>query len=83
MSVQFKFKESVSEDRRREIVDALDRAGFAARSLFPGQKRPRLASIFTVTGAGAGDLKAFRSALTDYDHDIEYVEAAPERKLKG
>ncbi|MFL4968834.1 MAG: hypothetical protein ACJ8FU_07680 [Xanthobacteraceae bacterium] len=83
MSVQFKFKESVREDRRREIVDTLERAGFAARCLFPGQKRPRLAAIFTVPQAGAKDLEAVSSALSKYDRDIEYIEAAPTRSLKG
>jgi hypothetical protein len=82
MSLQFKFKETVGEDKRREIVDALGRAGFAARSLFPNQRRPRLASIFTLSEADAEDLNAVRSALTDYHSDIEYVEAAPERSLK-
>jgi hypothetical protein len=82
MSVQFKFKESVGEERRREVVDALGRAGFEARSLFPGQKRPKLASIFTVPQADAKDLEAMNSALARYDRDIEYVEAAPSRRLK-
>jgi hypothetical protein len=80
MSVQFKFKDSVGEDRRREIVDALGRAGFHARNLFPGQTRPKLSAIFTV--ADAKDAKAVSSALTAYDRDIEYVEAAPSRRLK-
>jgi hypothetical protein len=83
MSVQFKFKESVGEDRRREIVDTLERAGFAARCLFPGQKRPKLAAIFTVPHASAQDLKALSSALAKYDRDIEYIEAAPSRTVKG
>jgi hypothetical protein len=82
MSVQFKFKDGVAEDRRREIVDALGRAGFDAKSLFPGQKRPKLAAIFTVPKAGSGDLDALQSALSDYDRDIEYVELAPQRSLK-
>jgi len=82
MSVQFKFKEGVSEDKRREIIDVLKRAGFAARSLFPNQKRPRLASIFTLSDAHAEDLQALRSALTRYDGDIEYLEPAPDRHLK-
>jgi hypothetical protein len=80
MSVQFKFKDAVGEDRRREIVDALERAGFHVRSLFPGQKRPRLAAIFTI--AGAKDAKAVSSALTKYDREIEYIETAPKRELK-
>jgi hypothetical protein len=83
MSVQFKFKETVGEERRREIVDALGRAGFKARSLFPGQKRPSLAAIFTVGGGGATDVQAMRAALTKYARDIEYVEGAPMRRLKG
>jgi hypothetical protein len=83
MSVQFKFRDGVGEKRRREIVEALGRAGFRARSLFPDQKRPQLSSIFTVTDADAKDIKAMNSALTDYGRDIEYVEAAPTRKLKG
>ena len=82
MSVQFKFKDKVGHDRRLEIVDALGRAGFAAQSLFPGQKRPKLAAIFTVPKADARDVKALRAALTDYGHEIEYVEAAPERTIK-
>ena len=79
MSVQFKFKDGVTEDRRQEIVAALGRAGFEAKSLFPGQKRAKLAAIFTVTKADARGLEA---ALSDYRRDIEYVEAAPERSLK-
>ena len=82
MSIQFKFKETVGENRRREIVAALERAGFAARPLFPGQKRPRLASIFTVAKAEAEDLKTIREALSNYGSEIDYVEAAPERKLR-
>jgi hypothetical protein len=82
MPVQFKFRDNVGEDRRREIIDALGRAGFAARSLFPDQKRPKLAAIFTVPQAQAEDIKAMNSALAEYDRDIEYVEAAPTRSLK-
>jgi hypothetical protein len=83
MSVQFKVKDSVGDDKRREILDALGRVGFAAQSLFPGQKRPRLASIFTVSKADAKDVKALRTALADYSHEIEYIEAAPERGTKA
>jgi hypothetical protein len=83
MSVQFKFKNNVAEDRRREIVNALGRAGFAARSLFPNQKRPNLASIFTVSEAKEEDVKALQTALTDYSKDLEYVEPAPKRNLKA
>jgi hypothetical protein len=83
MSVQFKFKDSVGDDKRRKILGALGRAGFAAQSLFPGQKRPRLASIFTVSKADAKDVKALRATLADYSHEIEYIEAAPERGLKA
>ena len=80
MSVTFKFKESVREDRRREIIDVLGRAGLAARSLFPGQKRSNLASIFTVSKA---DPEAVNAALAGYGREIEYVEAAPKRRLKS
>jgi hypothetical protein len=47
------------------------------------RKRPRLAAIFTVPQAGAKDLEAVSSALSKYDRDIEYIEAAPTRSLKG
>ncbi len=80
MSVTFKFKESVGEERRREIIHVLDRAGYAARSLFPGQKRPGLASIFTVSQTA--DPKVLGKALSSYNTDIEYIEAAPDRKVK-
>jgi hypothetical protein len=83
MSVQFKFSDTVDDDRRLEIIEALKRAGFAARSLFPGQKRPRLAAIFTVAKAGSKDIKALRAALAGYGRDIEYVEASPDRSLKA
>jgi hypothetical protein len=83
MSVQFKFKDDVGENRRREIIKALGRAGFAARSLFPGQTRAKLASIFTVSEAEVADVRAVQQALTGFDRDIEYVEAAPSRGLKG
>ena len=83
MSIQFKFSDSVDLDRRREIIDTLQRAGFAAQSLFPGQKRPKLASIFTVAEADAKDVKALKAALTDFGHEIEYVEASPGRSLKA
>lgn len=83
MSVQFKFSDTVDDERRLEIIKALEHAGFAARSLFPGQKRPRLASIFTVAKAGARNTRALRAALTGYGDEIEYVEAAPDRKPKA
>ena len=83
MSVQFKFGDHVSHDRRLEIIETLERGGFAAESLFPGQKRPRLASIFTLAKAGRKDLKALQAALSDFGREIEYVEVSPERNLKA
>jgi hypothetical protein len=83
MSVQFKFSEKVSDDRRLEIIEALRHAGFAAHSLFPGQKRPKLASIFTVANAGARDAKTLEAMLADFGSDIEYVEASPARGPKS
>jgi hypothetical protein len=82
MSVQFKFSEKVSDDRRLEIIEALRRAGFAAHSLFPGQKRPKLASIFTVADATAKNVKTLEATLAGFGPDIEYVEASPERGPK-
>jgi hypothetical protein len=82
MSTQFKFSDAVDDDRRLEILEALGRAGFGARRLYPGQTRPKLASIFTVAKANAKDIKALRAALLRYGREIEYVEAAPERSLK-
>ena len=79
MPVNFKFKESVDDNRRREIIDGLDRAGYAARSLFPGQNRPRLAAIFTVK---ADDPDAVAAALGGHRDAIEYIEASPDRRLK-
>ena len=80
MSVQFKFHDRVDERRRRKIIKELGEAGFAAKSLFPGQKRPSLAAIFTVARA---DAKGLRAALGDYGDDIEYVESSPSRDLKA
>jgi hypothetical protein len=80
MSVQFKFRNKVAERRRRDVIKALAEAGFAAQSLFPGQKRPSLASIFTVS---KGDAKEVRAALGGYDDDIEYVEGSPSRAPKA
>jgi hypothetical protein len=80
MSVQFKFSEKISDDRRLEIIEALRGAGFAAHSLFPGQKRSKLASIFTVANASARDVK---TVLAGFGPDIEYVEASPERGPKS
>jgi hypothetical protein len=80
MSVQFKFSEKISGDRRLEIIEALRSAGFAAHSLFPGQKRPALASIFTIADASAGDVEKL---LAGFGRDIEYVEASPERRPKS
>ena len=82
MSVQLKFKDSVDEKRRDEVVAALGRAGFSAKSLFPSQKRPQLASIFTLSEAGAADLAVLHDALTGFHSDIEYVEASPRRSIK-
>ena len=83
MSVQFKFGDHVGHDKRLEIIETLKRSGFAAKSLFPGQKRSKLASIFTVTEAGPKDVKALQAALSDFRREIEYVEASPERNLKA
>lgn len=80
MSVQFKFHDRVDRRRRRLIIKTLSDAGYAAESLFPGQKRQRLAAIFTVAKA---DAKSVRAALSDFGDDIEYVEASPKRDLKG
>ena len=83
MSVQFKFSEKISDDRRLEIIEALRRAGFSAHSLFPGQKRPKLASIFAVTDAGAKNVKTLETMLARFGADIEYVEASPARSPKS
>ena len=83
MSVQFKFSEKISDDRRLEIIEALRGAGFAAHSLFPGQERPKLASIFTVADAGARNVKTLETMLARFGADIEYVEASPARSPKS
>ena len=83
MSIQLKFKDDTSGERRREIVHALARAGFDARSLFPGQTRAKLASIYTISAAEAEHLGEINSALAEYRGDIEFVEQAPQRKLKA
>lgn len=80
MSAQFKFHDRVDERRRRQIIEALGEAGFAAESLFPGQQRPSLAAIFTVAKA---DAKGLRAALGDYSDEIEYIESSPSRSLKS
>ena len=80
MSVQFKFHDHVDQRRRRMIIKALGDAGYAAESLFPGQKRKNLAAVFTVA---AVDAKSVRAALVDFSDDIEYVEASPQRGLKA
>jgi hypothetical protein len=80
MSVQFKFHDHVDQRRRRMIIKTLGDAGYAAESLFPGQKRQSLAAIFTVAAA---DAKSVRSALDGFGEDIEYVEASPKRDLKA
>lgn len=80
MSVQFKFHDRVDQRRRRMIIKTLGDAGYAAESLFPGQKRQTLAAIFTVAEA---DAKSIRAALDNFGDDIEYVEASPERDLKA
>jgi hypothetical protein len=80
MSVQFKFHDRVDQRRRRMIIKALGDAGYAAESLFPGQKRQTLAAIFTVAEA---DAESVRAALDNFGDDIEYVEAAPKRDLKA
>jgi hypothetical protein len=82
MSVQFKFSEKISDDRRLEIIEALRHAGFSAHGLFPGQKRPKLASIFSVSDAGAKNVKALETVLGRFGADIEYVEASPSRGPK-
>ena len=79
MSVQFKFSEKISDDRRLEIIET----GFSARGLFPGQKRPKLASIFTVADAGAKNVKTLETMLARFGADIEYVEASPARGPKS
>ncbi|HEV2158938.1 hypothetical protein [Bradyrhizobium sp.] len=80
MSVQFKFHDRVDQRRRRLIIKTLSDAGYAAESLFPGQKRQSLAAIYTVAEA---DAKSVRAALGDFGDDIEYVEASPKRDLKA
>lgn len=80
MSVQFKFHDRVDQRRRRLIIKTLNDAGYAAESLFPGQKRQNLAAIFTVAEA---DAKSVRAALGDFGDDIEYIEASPKRDFKG
>lgn len=82
MSVQFKFKVSVGAGRQREVLRALTKAGFAPESLFPGQTRPSLASIYTVPNAEAKDLKSVNAILSKYKSEIDYVEPAPERRPK-
>jgi len=79
MSVQFKFRDRVDQRRRRMIIKTLGDAGYSARSLFPGQKRHALATIFTVAEA---DARSVRAALDDFGDDIEFVEASPKRGLK-
>jgi len=80
MPVNFKFKEAVGDERRREIIERLEQAGYLARSLFPGQTRPRLAAIFTVPKVNNPDDVA--AALGSHRDAVEYIEVSPDRKLK-
>ena len=43
---------------------------------FPTSSESRLASIYSISEAGAGDLNEINSALAEYESDIEFVEAA-------
>jgi hypothetical protein len=80
MPLHLKLNEQLDEDDRREVLDALAQAGFEAEPLFPGQKRPSLASIYSITAEGRSELERLRRLLKRFQRAVDYTEMTPDRK---
>ena len=80
MSIKFKLAESAPDGKVAELLDALKSHGFAARQLFPNQKRAALASMYVISGKPDAALLAVRKVLQPFGSEVEYVEGSVTRK---
>jgi len=79
MSIKFKLAESAPDGKVAEVLEALKSHGFAARQLFPNQKRAALASMYVIADKDDA-LPAVRKALKPFASEVEYVEGSVARK---
>jgi hypothetical protein len=82
MSVQFKFTPTANDNDRAAVIRALQGAGFDSRPLFAHATRAALAAIYTLPDATSAHVDAVRGVLAEFEAAIEFVEVAPDRRMR-
>ncbi len=81
MSVVFRLKGSVKQDRVREILSAIEEAGLTPRPAFPSAQQAPLASVYLVKGGGEEELERVKSLIESVaPGSLEYIEVPPPRR---
>jgi hypothetical protein len=81
--LEFKFRESASPERRRQVVAQVAKLGATTvEPLFPGEQDPELASLYKAEGVPDELTDQVVSTLDKHD-DVEFAEPTAERKLLG
>jgi hypothetical protein len=81
MSVVFRLKGNVKQERVREILSAIEEAGLTPRPAFPSAQQAPLASVYLVKGGGEEELERVKSLIESVAPGaLEYIEVPPPRR---
>jgi hypothetical protein len=80
MSVVFRLKGTVKQERVQAILAAMQEAGLTPRPAFPSTRRGRLASVYLVREGGEAELERVKGLIDSVAPGaLEYIEVPPPR----
>jgi len=81
MSVVFRLKGSVKQERVREILSAIEAAGLTTKRAFPSASQRSLASVYLVQDCGDEELERVKGLIESVaPGSLEYIEVPPPRR---
>lgn len=82
MSVVFRLKGNVKEDRVQEILSAIEAAGLRPKRAFPSAPQRTLAAVYLVPDGGDAELERVKGLIESVAPGaLEYIEVPPPRHL--
>ena len=80
MSVVFRLKGNVKQDRVREILSAIEEAGLTPRPAFPSAQQASLTSVYLVKDGGEEELERVKRLIESVAPGaLEYIDVPPPR----
>jgi hypothetical protein len=79
-SLQLKFRDAAPAEERATVLAQIEAAKVKAEPLFPGEKDPELASMYTVENVPESKADALTRAVGEHDA-VEFIERTATRKL--